>query len=105
MSTFLQQPLLYIKLLLFFALVLCVLISEQNIQALRFTCLLASLGALLLGCLSFASFNQSLAGFQFLIRLDVLPLNNLTFTLGADGLSMIFLLLTLFVFPICFASA
>lgn len=46
-----------------------------------------------------------MVGFQFLARFSVLPADNLTFTLGADGLSMIFLLLTLFIFPICFASS
>ena len=34
-----------------------------------------------------------------------MPSLNLTLSLGVDGLSMVFLLLTLFVFPICFAAA
>jgi NADH:ubiquinone oxidoreductase subunit 4 (subunit M) len=58
-----------------------------------------------MGVLSCLSFNKSAVGFQFLFRLDILPEDNLSFTLGADGLSMVFLLLTLFVFPVCFASA
>jgi NADH:ubiquinone oxidoreductase subunit 4 (subunit M) len=58
-----------------------------------------------MGIASCLNFNQSMVGFQFLLHYEAAPLNNLTFTLGADGISMVFLLLTLFVFPICFASS
>jgi proton-translocating NADH-quinone oxidoreductase chain M len=61
--------------------------------------------ALLMGVVSCLKFNQSMVGFQFLLRCEAVPLRNLTFTLGADGISMLFLLLTLFIFPICFASS
>lgn len=47
-----------------------------------------------------------MVGFQFLFGLNTLLfLEDPTFMLGADGLSMIFLLLTLFVFPVCFVSS
>jgi len=105
MSIFLQNPLGYINLLLVLAFGACLALPEGQTNLLRRVCLIASTAALLLGCISFAAFDQTVAGFQFLVSVPAIPLTNLTFTLGADGLSMIFLLLTLFVFPICFASA
>jgi len=43
--------------------------------------------------------------FQFVSRYQPIPEYNLTFTLGADGLSMVFLLLTLFLFLVLFLAA
>ena len=105
MSTFFQNPLIGVNAVLIFAFVLCQFVPEHNLKGLRLVCLSASLVALFLGCLSLVAFNQSVAGFQFLVSSLSIPFTNLSFTLGADGLSMIFLLLTLFVFPTCFASA
>jgi len=105
MSAFFQNPLLYIISVLAVGFILCLIIPGKRTDVIRLLCLDVSMLALVLGVLSCLSFNQSIAGFQFLFRVNILPFNNLTFTLGADGLSMIFLLLTLFVFPICFASA
>lgn len=105
MSTFFQNPLIGVNAVLIFAFILCQFVPEHNLKGLRLVCLSASLAALFLGCLSLVAFNQSVAGFQFLVSSLSIPFTNLSFTLGADGLSMIFLLLTLFVFPTCFASA
>jgi len=105
MSSFFQNPLIYIIAVLSIGLVFCLIVPSNRVDFIRLWCLDISLAALFMGVLSCLAFNQSMVGFQFLFRVNVLPLNNLTFTLGADGLSMIFLLLTLFVFPICFASA
>ena len=46
-----------------------------------------------------------MAGFQFLYRLDMLQEYNLTLTLGVDGLGLLFTMLTLFIFPVCFLSS
>lgn len=107
MSVFFQNPLLYIIAVLLVAFFVCVVahLRGAGYAELRPFCLGASLLALFLTVLSCLAFNKSLLGFQFLFRLPVVAQDNLTFSLGADGLSMVFLLLTLFVFPICFASS
>jgi proton-translocating NADH-quinone oxidoreductase chain M len=103
---FFNNPLFCIVTLLFVGFVIAQAIPEERIDVIRVWCLDISLLALFLGILSCLAFNQSVVGFQFLFRIDSMPiLNNLTFTLGADGFSMIFLLLTLFVFPVCFVSS
>lgn len=63
-----------------------------------------SLAALLVGVCAGYSFNKSL-GFQYLSSYSILSEYNLSLTFGADGLSMVFLLLTLFIFPVCFLAA
>ena len=105
MTLFFQNPLLYIITLLVVGFVVCLFLSNDLTEIKRLWCLDVSIAALILGVLSCLAFNKSMVGFQFLARFSVLPADNLTFTLGADGLSMIFLLLTLFIFPICFASS
>jgi proton-translocating NADH-quinone oxidoreductase chain M len=106
MQYFFKAPLLVIIILLFIGFIVCLISPEQkHNNFVRLWCLDISLTALLMGIASCLNFNQSMVGFQFLLHYEAAPLNNLTFTLGADGISMVFLLLTLFVFPICFASS
>jgi len=104
MSTLLQQPLITLVLFLLASFSFSLILPSDRPETIRSFSLIVSLVALFLGVLSCLSFNQS-AGFQFLFRLDILPQYNLGLTLGADGISMIFLLLTLFVFPVCFLSS
>jgi len=61
--------------------------------------------ALFVGVITCFNFNK-MASFQFLVSAKSLrTIAGEPLVLGADGLSMLFLLLTLFVFPICFVSA
>lgn len=105
MTFFLQSPLICLVVVLTFAFFVCQSLPASRIEAVRSWCLGFSWIALILGVLSCLAFNQSMVGFQFLFHADLFLLNNLTFTLGADGLSMIFLLLTLFIFPLCFTAS
>lgn len=104
MSLFLQHPLVTLVLFLLASFSFSLILPSNRPEIIRLFSLVVSLVALLIGVLSCLSFNQS-AGFQFLFRLDILPQYNLGLTLGADGISMIFLLLTLFIFPVCFLTA
>jgi NADH-quinone oxidoreductase subunit M len=101
----LEQPLALILLILLVGFVLSLSISASAYNALRVVSLVTSLCALLVGVLSCLAFNKSDLGFQFITKLHFIPEYNLALTLGADGLSLIFLLLTLFIFPILFLSA
>jgi proton-translocating NADH-quinone oxidoreductase chain M len=101
----LQQPLLLLVLLLSVGFAISLVLPADRVDAIRLFCLNISLGALIVGVLGCLAFDKASAGFQFAFRLDILPQYNLSFTLGADGISMVFLLLTLFIFPICFLSA
>lgn len=105
MFTFLQNPLAIISFLLAVTLGFTVVLPARNLVAIRYVILSSSLLSLFMGVIACLSFDKSSAGFQFLATLNFIPEYNLGFTLGADGLSMVFLLLTLFIFPILFLSA
>ena len=99
-----EKPLVLLVVFLFASFSFSLILPSDRPSAVQFFSLMVSFIALFIGVFSVLAFNQS-AGFQFLFRLDILPQYNLGLTLGADGISMIFLLLTLFVFPVCFLAA
>ena len=105
MTTFLQNPLSAISLLLGVTLGFTLLLPARSVGVLRYVILSSSLLALFMGTTACLAFDKSDIGFQFLTALNFIPEYNLSFTLGEDGLSMVFLLLTLFIFPILFLSA
>lgn len=105
MTTIFQQPLVLLVVLLSAGLAFSLILPASRVDVIRTFSLGLSSAVLLVGLLSCLSFNKTMAGFQFTSRVDLLPQYNLSFTLGADGLSMVFLLLTLFIFPICFLSS
>jgi proton-translocating NADH-quinone oxidoreductase chain M len=68
--------------------------------------------ALNASCLSFISsllvwifFQKSLGSFQFVTKIDWFALLNLTFTIGIDGISLFFLLLTTLLIPLCLLTS
>lgn len=105
MLALLMNPLFLIALILSVTLVANLMTPARYIATIRCTTLTASIVALVIGIISCLGFDKSLAGFQYLGALNFIPEYNLSFTFGVDGLSMIFLLLTLFIFPVLFVAA
>jgi proton-translocating NADH-quinone oxidoreductase chain M len=100
------SPLLAIVLTLVFGFALSLVTPAENIGRIRRACLASSLLALLFCLLSCLAFDRgTFVGYQFTCGFNFVPEYNLAFLLGVDGLSFIFLLLTLFTFPILFLSA
>lgn len=105
MSIFFENPLVSIILILLTGLILSLVTTEAKILFTRQLTLVTSLLALIFGLVSCLAFDKSNLGFQFSSRLNIVSEYNIALSLGADGLSMVFLLLTLFVFPILLLSA
>lgn len=105
LGNLLQHPILAVVLTLTAALAFTFLIPAQRTDVFRRFVLASSFVSLALGLFACLSFDKSCLGFQFLYRLDLLPQYNLALTLGVDGMSRVFLRLTLFTFPICFLAA
>lgn len=105
MTMFFVNPLVTLVVILAVGLAIVIALPAVKVNFIRQVALATSIFALLVGLLSCLAFDKSNFGFQFLYRLSFIPQYNITFTLGADGLSMVFLLLTLFIFPILFLSA
>jgi proton-translocating NADH-quinone oxidoreductase chain M len=51
------------------------------------------------------SFSKSIGFFQFLVKLTWFPLLTLNFTLGVDGISLFFILLTTLLIPLCILAS
>jgi len=71
-----------------------------KIVALNFSCM-SFLGSLIL----WFFFQKSTGSFQFVVKLFWLPTLNLNFTLGIDGISIFFLLLTTLLIPLCILTS
>lgn len=96
-----ENLLIYILVLPLIGAVLLVFIQSTNFKELRIIALNFS-SLPFLGCLIvWAYFKKSIAQFQFVTKISWLPTLNLNVTLGIDGISLFFLLLTTMLIPIC----
>lgn len=71
----------------------------------RQICLFFSLVALFIGVAAAVPFDKATLGFQFMNTFNLLSSRNLSLALGVDGLSFVFLILTLVTFPPLFLAA
>jgi proton-translocating NADH-quinone oxidoreductase chain M len=100
-----KNLLIYILMFPIFGILLLLLIparEEKLIKqvALNFSCF-SFIGSLILWGL----FQKSIGSFQFVVKLFWLPTLNLNFTLGVDGISIFFLLLTTLLIPLCILTS
>lgn len=102
---FFQEPLSVAIFYLTAFLLVNLVAPAEAIQYHRISTLVVSIIALILGLISCVSFDKGVTGFQFTHDLGFIESYNLLFSFGADGFSMIFLLLTLFLFPVLFLAA
>lgn len=101
----LVSPLLSIISILGLGFSAALLTPASDVANVRKLCLATSLAALLIGVLSCLSFDKAAVGYQFMSSFNFVPEYNLSFAIGVDGLSLVFLLLTLATFPALFLSA
>jgi NADH:ubiquinone oxidoreductase subunit 4 (subunit M) len=96
------NPLLWIvSVLAVGCLILILQDGEQTIEV----SLLISFLALYIGLYCCFLFNEGAAGFQWLSSLTATSVYSTSLILGVDGLSFVFLMLTLTIFPFCFTAA
>lgn len=105
MLGFLTSPILAIISILGAGFVLSLLAPASRADAIRQICLAASLLALLVGVAAALAFDKATIGFQFMSTFNLVPQSNLSLALGVDGLSFVFLILTLITFPPLFLAA
>jgi NADH:ubiquinone oxidoreductase subunit 4 (subunit M) len=60
---------------------------------------------LIVGVCAGLTFDKSAVGFQYMASIGFVAEYNSAFALGVDGLSYVFLMLTLFTFPFLFLAA
>lgn len=79
--------------------------TAEGALSVRKACLQGSLMALAVGLAMGLTFDKSAVGYQFMSTVGTVTEYNSAFALGVDGLSYVFLVLTLFTFPFLFLAA
>jgi proton-translocating NADH-quinone oxidoreductase chain M len=81
-------------------LLLCFIPAREK-TLLKFVALNASFLSFIGSLLLWGAFNKSTGFFQFVTQFSWFPILNLNFSLGVDGISLFFLLLTTLLIPLC----
>lgn len=81
--------------------VVLLFIPSWRVRTIKSIALCTSVITFLASLFLWVFFNSSISKFQFMYTLDWLPLSNIQCTLGIDGISLFFVLLTTFLTPIC----
>lgn len=79
--------------------------DPKGLLVVRTICLWGSLLALAVGLSMGLSFDKGAVGYQYMTSIGFVAEYNSAFALGVDGLSYVFLILTLFTFPFLFLAA
>lgn len=96
-----ENILLVLLILPLFGIFMLLLIPSSNILKLKQVSLLFSFIIFLNSLFLWVWFNKSLSTFQFTSNIMWVPNLNLNFTLGIDGISIFFLILTALITPLC----
>lgn len=93
--------LLTIILLLLVFIVILVLIPSSNIVKIKQLALLFSCIVFILTLFLWIFFNNEIGNFVFVVHIPWLSIFNIYYSLGIDGISIFFIILTAFLIPIC----
>jgi NADH-quinone oxidoreductase subunit M len=98
-------PLLTLMLLLPLAGTFAVALSPRNDVMLKRTGLVVSIATFVVSVLVFMNFRVGVAGFQLVERLPWVKEWGINYALGVDGISIFLVLLSTFLFPLCFLAS
>ena len=102
---FVQNFLVYLLVFPIIGILLLLLTPSREIRLLKFIALNFACFSFIGSLILWGSFNKSLGFFQFLTKLNWFPLLTLNFTLGIDGISLFFILLTTLLIPLCLLAS
>jgi NADH-quinone oxidoreductase subunit M len=80
-------------------------IRQKDTNLIKKIALYTSLITFLLSTFIWFFFDTTVAGFQFSVKMEWLNSYNINFVLGVDGISLLFIILTTLLFPICILSS
>lgn len=102
---FSQNLLVYILMFPIIGILLLLVISPRETRLLKFIALNLTCFSFIGSLLLWSSFSKSIGFFQFLVKLTWFPLLTLNFTLGVDGISLFFIILTTLLIPLCILAS
>ena len=88
-----------------FGSIIILFVRQDNITMIRNTALYSSLITFLFSTFLWIGFDSFVTKFQFITKIGWLSSLNINFILGIDGISLLFVILTTFIFPICILSS
>lgn len=100
-----QNLLIYILLFPVFGILLLILVPAREEKLLKLIALQTSCFSFTGSLILWFFFNKSSGAFQFVVKFFWVPMLNLNFTLGVDGISIFFLLLTTLLIPLCILTS
>ena len=103
--SFTQNLLVYILLFPIIGILVLLSIPSRETRLLKFIALNSACFSFIGSLILWGSFSKSTGFFQFLIKLIWFPLLTLNFTLGVDGISLFFILLTTLLIPLCILAS
>jgi proton-translocating NADH-quinone oxidoreductase chain M len=80
-------------------------IPKENTLSIKQIGLNISLLTFILSLYLWINFDNSTANFQFVTKINWIPYSNLSFSLGIDGISLFFIILTTFLIPVCLLTS
>ena len=96
-----ENILIYTSFIPLIGILLLLCINSENQKLLKVVALNFSTFPFLIFVLMWGGFKKSVGTFQFVTKLLWIPILNLNVTLGVDGISLFFLLLTTLLIPLC----
>ena len=100
-----QNLLVYVLLFPIIGILLLFLIPSRQTRLLKFIALNSACFSFISSLVLWGGFSKSIGFFQFLVKLTWFPLLTLNFTLGVDGISLFFILLTTLLIPLCLLAS
>lgn len=97
--------LLYLLTILLLSIGIILIIPKKQELLMKQVALSSTSLVFVLSLFLWIGFDQSTPKFQFVVNLLWLPIANINLTLGIDGISLFFVILTSLIFPICFLSS
>lgn len=85
--------------------ILLLFIPQLNNNIIKQTALYISVINFIISILLWIKFDYSTSKFQFLKEFSWIPFSNMTISLGIDGISLFFILLTTFLIPLCILTS
>ena len=100
-----QNLLVYILMFPIIGILLLLLTPTRETRLLKFIALNSACFSFIGSLILWGGFSKSIGFFQFLVKLTWFPLLTLNFTLGVDGISLFFILLTTLLIPLCILAS
>lgn len=101
----LLNPLIFTLLVPILGAILILFIPERKLSLIKVTALAASMCSFIFSIILWLQFNDNTPKFQFVKTFSWIYSSNIEFSIGVDGISLFFIILTAFLIPLCILTS